>query len=124
MENITPTNLVSKEKCTTVAFALFNLQERGKLFMGPGVDIYEGQIIGENAREEDMVVNPAKGKKLTNMRSSGSDDAVILTPPTNMSLEQCISYITDDELLECTPSSIRLRKRILGESERKRAKQL
>ena len=116
--------LVSKEKCTTVAFALFNLQERGKLFMGPGVDIYEGQIIGENAREEDMVVNPAKGKKLTNMRSSGSDDAVILTPPTIMSLEQCISYITDDELLECTPSSIRLRKRILGESDRKRAKQL
>ena len=70
------------------------------------------------------MVNPAKGKKLTNMRSSGSDDAVILTPPINMSLEQCISYITDDELLECTPLSIRLRKRILGESDRKRAKQL
>lgn len=116
--------LVCKEKCTTVAFALFNLQERGKLFLGPGIDVYEGQIIGENAREEDMVVNPAKGKKLTNMRSSGSDDAVILTPPSQMSLEQCISYITDEELLECTPSSIRLRKRVLSESERKRAKQL
>ena len=116
--------LISMEKCTTVAFALFNLQDRGKLFLGPGIDVYEGQIIGENARDEDMVVNPAKGKKLTNMRASGTDDTVALTPPVMMSLEQCISYITDNELLECTPKSIRLRKRILNESERKRAKQL
>jgi len=116
--------LVSMEKCTTVAFALVNLQDRGKLFLGAGEDVYEGQIIGENAREEDMVVNPAKGKKLTNMRASGTDETVALTPPVNMSLEQCISYITDSELLECTPKSIRLRKRVLTESERKRAKQL
>jgi hypothetical protein len=75
--------LVSMETCTTVAYALFNLQERGRLFLGPGIKIYKGQIIGENARSTDMVVNPAKGKKLTNMRASGSDENVVLTPPVN-----------------------------------------
>jgi len=113
--------LIAKEACTTIAFALFNLQDRGVLFMGPGVSVYEGQIIGENARNEDMVVNPAKGKKLTNMRSSGSDDAVTLIPHHQMSLEQCISYIDDDELVELTPKSIRLRKKYRNIHERKKA---
>ncbi|MFZ5771500.1 MAG: translational GTPase TypA [Desulfurivibrio sp.] len=106
--------LIVKEPCTTVAYALFNLQERGRLFLGPGIDVYTGQIIGENTRPADMVVNPAKGKKLTNMRASGSDEAVILTPPRLMSLEDCIAYINDDELVEVTPASIRLRKRKNG----------
>lgn len=103
--------LIVKEACTSVAYALFNLQERGKIFIGAGVDLYAGQIVGENARPADMVVNPAKGKKLTNMRASGTDDAVILTPPQVMSLEDCIAYINDDELVEVTPESIRLRKK-------------
>jgi len=102
--------MIVKENCTSVAFALFNLQERGTLFVRPGEDLYKGQIIGENCRPADLVVNPAKGKKLTNMRASGSDDAVILTPPLDMSLEDCISYINDDELVEITPKVIRLRK--------------
>ena len=109
-------------QCTTVAYALFNLQERGRLFLGPGEKVYEGQIIGEHSRDSDLVVNPAKGKKLTNMRASGSDDAVILTPPVKMSLEECISYINDDELVEITPLSIRLRKQVLDELERRRTK--
>ena len=116
--------LVAKEKCTTVAFALCNLQDRAVLFMGAGVDVYEGQIIGENSREDDMIVNPGKGKKLTNMRASGTDDNISLTPARQMSLEQCIAYITDDELVEMTPKAIRLRKRFLKEGDRKRAKQL
>jgi len=114
--------LIAKEICTTIAYALYNLQERSTLFLGPGEKVYEGQIIGENSREEDMVVNPAKGKKLTNMRASGSDDSVLLTPPRIMSLEQCLTYINDDELVELTPKSIRLRKKILAENDRKRAK--
>ena len=103
--------LIVKETCTSVAYALFNLQERGKMFINAGVDVYAGQIIGEHARPADLVINPAKGKKLTNMRASGSDDAVVLTPPVPMSLEDCIAYINDDELVEVTPESIRLRKR-------------
>ncbi len=114
--------LIAMEECTTVAYALFNLQERGKLFLGPGEKVYAGQIIGEHSREADIIVNPAKGKKLTNMRASGSDDAVILTPHVQMTLEECISYINDDELVEITPLSIRLRKMILDGLERKRAK--
>jgi GTP-binding protein len=103
--------MIVKEPCTSVAYALFNLQDRGRLFLGPGVALYKGQIIGENCRPADLVVNPAKGKKLTNMRASGSDEAVILTPPVDMSLEECISYINDDELVEITPKAIRLRKK-------------
>ncbi len=103
--------LLVKEKATTVAYALCNLQERGKLFIGPAVDVYAGQIIGENSRPADMVVNPAKGKKLSNVRASGTDDAVVLTPHIEMSLEDCIAYINDDELVEVTPKAIRLRKR-------------
>ena len=103
--------LVVKEPCVAVAYALFNLQERGRLFINPGGALYPGQIIGEHCRSVDLVVNPAKGKKLTNMRASGSDEAVILTPPVAMSLEECIAYINDDELVEVTPESIRLRKK-------------
>ncbi len=103
--------MLVKEPCTTVAYALFNLQDRGKLFLGAGVDVYPGMIIGEHCRPADLIVNPAKGKKLTNMRASGSDEAVILTPPIDMSLEDCISYINDDELVEITPKAIRLRKK-------------
>ncbi len=114
--------MVVMEECNTVAYALFNLQERGQLFLGPGERVYGGQIIGEHSRENDLVVNPAKGKKLTNMRAAGSDDAVILTPHRKMSLEDCISYINEDELVEITPRSIRLRKVILDEIERKRAR--
>jgi GTP-binding protein len=94
-----------------VAYALFNLQERGTLFLDPGVKVYRGQIVGEHSRTGDLVVNPAKGKKLTNMRASGSDENVILTPPTKLSLEDCIAFINDDELVEITPKAIRLRKR-------------
>jgi GTP-binding protein len=114
--------LIAMEECTTVAYALFNLQERGRLFLGPGEKVYAGQIIGEHSREADIIVNPAKGKKLTNMRAAGSDDAVILTPYVRMSLEECIAYINDDELVEVTPQSIRLRKQILNSLERKRSK--
>ena len=103
--------LVVMETSTTVAYALFNLQERGRLFLGAGINVYKGQIIGENARNVDMVVNSAKGKKLTNMRASGTDEHVVLTPPVNMSLEDCIAYINDDELVEITPKNIRLRKK-------------
>ena len=103
--------LTVKQNCTSVAYALFHLQDRGTLFIGPGVDLYSGQIIGENCRAGDLVVNPAKGKKLTNVRASGTDDAVILTPPTVLTLEDCLSFINDDELVEISPASIRLRKR-------------
>ncbi len=95
----------------TIAYALFNLQDRGKLFLGAGEKVYAGQILGEHCRSNDLVVNPSKGKKLTNMRASGSDENVVLTPPAVMSLEDCISYVNDDELVEVTPKSIRLRKR-------------
>jgi GTP-binding protein len=122
IKNRTKGVLVAMNQCTTVAYALFNLQERGRLFLGPGEKVYEGQIIGEHSRDTDLVVNPAKGKKLTNMRAAGSDDAVILTPQVKMSLEECISYINDDELVEITPLSIRLRKQILDDLERRRTK--
>ena len=113
--------LISMEQGTTVAYALFNLQDRGKLFVGPGEDVYEGMIIGLHARENDLVVNPLKTKKLTNVRAAGKDDALLLTPPIRMSLEQALEFLADDELLEVTPDSIRLRKRLLKEHERKRA---
>jgi len=103
--------LISMQDGETVAFALFNLQDRGRLFMGPGERIYRGQIIGEHARDNDLVVNPTKGKKFTNIRAAGRDENVILTPPSFMSLDMCIAYINDDELVEVTPKSVRLRKR-------------
>jgi len=103
--------LIAKEPCTSVAYALFNLQDRGKMFVGPGVKIYRGMIVGEHCRANDLVVNPGKEKKLSNMRAAGSDENVLLTPPFEMSLEDCIAYINEDELVEITPQSIRLRKR-------------
>jgi GTP-binding protein len=111
MKNRKTGALVAKDPGVTVAYALFNLQERGRLFMGAGVSVYRGQIIGECSRDNDMHVNPAKGKKLTNMRAAGSDENVILTPHLEMTLEECITFINDDELVEVTPKSIRLRKR-------------
>jgi GTP-binding protein len=113
--------LVAMEPGVTVAFALDNLQERGTLFFGPGVPVYEGMIIGENAREGDMVVNPCKTKKLTNMRAAGSEEATRLVTPRVFSLEQAIEYIDDEELLEITPQSIRMRKKKLTALDRKRS---
>lgn len=113
--------LIAMETGETVAYGLFNLEPRGELFVGPGVKVYGGMIIGKHSRETDLVVNPMKAKKLTNMRASGSDENVLLTPPRVMTLEQAIEFIDDDELVEVTPKSIRLRKKILGENERKRA---
>jgi GTP-binding protein len=104
-----------------VAFAIFNLQERGRMFIGHGDEVYEGMIIGIHSRDNDLVVNPLKGKQLTNVRASGSDDAVTLVPPIRMSLEQALEFIGEDELLEVTPESLRLRKKLLLEHERKRA---
>ncbi len=113
--------MVSLVRGQAVAFALDNLQQRGTMFVQPGDEIYEGMIIAENARNDDMVVNPCKEKKLTNMRASGSDKNILLKPPREMSLEQALEYIEDDELVEVTPSKIRLRKKALTEERRKRA---
>ncbi|MBX3450247.1 MAG: translational GTPase TypA [Planctomycetaceae bacterium] len=113
--------LVSQERGKAVAFALNKLQERSDLFVAPGDDVYEGMIVGENSRDNDMVVNPIKEKKLTNMRASGSDDNVILKPPRLMSLEAALEYIEDDEYVEVTPTAIRLRKIGLTENERKKS---
>ena len=113
--------MISMDMGTTVAYALFSLQERGKLFVGPGEEVYEGMIIGLHSRENDLVVNPLKKKQLTNIRAAGKDDALLLTPPVRMSLEQALEFLADDELLEVTPENIRLRKRLLKEHERKRA---
>jgi len=112
--------LISMENGTSVAFALWNLEERGKMMIGAQADVYTGMIIGEHSRENDLEVNPLKGKKLTNVRASGTDEAVRLTTPITMSLEEAIAYIDDDELVEVTPQSIRLRKRYLDPHERKR----
>ena len=101
------------ESGRATAYALEGLQDRGILIIPGGVTVYEGQIIGEHSRDNDLTVNPCKGKKLTNMRASGSDDATVLTPHWNMTLEQCLSFINDDELVEFTPKSIRLRKKFL-----------
>jgi GTP-binding protein len=113
--------LISMDKGTTVAYSLFNLQDRGKLFVGAGEDVYEGMIIGLHSRENDLVVNPLKKKQLTNIRAAGKDDALLLTPPVRMSLEQALEFLADDELLEVTPDNIRLRKKLLKEHERRRA---
>ena len=113
--------LVSMVSGKTLAYALFSLQERGRLFIEPNVDVYEGQIMGLHSRGNDLVVNPTKAKQLTNVRASGTDEAVILTPPVLHSLEQALEFIDEDELVEVTPDSIRLRKKLLLEHERKRA---
>ena len=113
--------LISNGVGASVAYALFNLQERGRMFIGPGEDMYEGMIIGIHSRDNDLVVNAMKGKQLTNIRAAGSDEAIILTPPIQLTLERAIEFIEDDELVEVTPNHIRLRKRFLKESDRKRA---
>ena len=113
--------LISMEDGVSVAYALFNLEDRGRMFIGAQEQVYQGMIIGEHSRDNDLEVNPLKGKKLTNVRASGTDEAVRLTPPVLMSLEQAIAYIDDDELVEVTPNAIRLRKRHLDPHERKRA---
>lgn len=113
--------LISMVAGKVLAYALFNIQERGRLFVDPNVDVYEGQIIGIHSRGNDLVVNPTKGKQLTNFRASGSDENVLLTPPIKFSLEQALDFIDKDELVEVTPKSIRIRKKYLTENERKRA---
>jgi GTP-binding protein len=113
--------LVVMEEGQSVGYAMDKLQDRGQFFINPGADVYEGMIAGENSRENDMVVNVCKEKKLTNMRASGSDDAIKLEPPRKFSLEQAMEYIAEDELLEITPLTIRLRKKILEANKRKRA---
>jgi GTP-binding protein len=112
--------LISNGQGTALAYSLFSLQERGRLCIGANEEVYEGMIIGMNNRDDDLVVNPLKGKKLTNMRASGKDEAVVLSPPIRFSLEQAMEFIDDDELIEVTPNSIRLRKRFLSENQRKR----
>lgn len=111
-------SLIAHETGETVAYGLFQVQERGKLFFGPGVEVYEGMIVGASPKAEDLVVNVCKKKHITNTRASGSDDALKLTPPTTLSLEQCLEFIADDELVEVTPKSIRMRKMILSKELR------
>jgi GTP-binding protein len=113
--------LVSQDDGAAVAYALWKLQERGRMFVSPGDPVYEGMIIGVHSRDNDLVVNPIKTKQLTNIRASGKDEAILLTPPIGLTLEYAVEFIGDDELVEITPKSIRLRKRHLKEHERKRA---
>ncbi len=113
-------SMVADRSGATTAYSLFNLQERGEMLVGPGVEVYEGMIVGESSRSEEMDVNPTKEKKLTNMRAAGSDDTVRLTPPRPMSLEQALEFVADDECVEVTPSAVRLRKVILDASQRGR----
>ncbi len=113
--------LVSNENGAAVAYALFNLQERGRLFVSPGEKLYEGMIVGIHSRDNDLVVNPIKTKKLTNIRAAGKDDAILLTPPIELTLEYAVEFIAEDELVEVTPAAIRIRKRFLKEQDRKRA---
>ncbi|HED19399.1 MAG TPA: translational GTPase TypA [Gammaproteobacteria bacterium] len=113
--------LISNGKGKVLGFALFNLQERGRMFVSPGEIVYEGMLVGIHSRNNDLVVNPLKAKQLTNVRASGTDEAILLTPPIRMTLEQALEFIDDDELVEVTPQSIRLRKKMLAEIERKRA---
>jgi GTP-binding protein len=112
--------LVSQDTGEAVAFALFNLQERGRLFVSPGEKVYEGMVVGIHSRDNDLTVNPLKGKKLTNVRAAGKDDNVLLTPPVKLTLEYAVEFIADDELVEATPQSIRIRKRLLKAHQRKR----
>jgi len=114
--------LISTDKGDAVAYAIFNLQDRGTMFIGHGDRVYEGMIVGENSRENDLDINVLKGKKLTNVRASGADEAVVLVPPRKMSLEDMMAYINDDELVEVTPKSLRLRKKYLNPTDREVAK--
>ena len=113
--------LIANSAGKALGYALFNLQERGRLFIGPGEEVYEGMVIGIHSRDNDLVVNPLKAKQLTNIRAAGSDENILLTPPIRMSLEQAIEFIDEDELVEVTPKTIRIRKKLLLEHERKKA---
>jgi GTP-binding protein len=113
-------SLISTEGGEAIHYSLFYIQERGTLFVSPGDKVYQGMILGEHSRESDLEVNPIKEKKLTNIRAAGKDDAMLLIPPRKMSLEQAIAYVEDDELVEVTPTAVRLRKRYLDPHERKR----
>lgn len=115
-------SLVAFEAGTSTAYALFMTQERGELFIGPGVEVYQGMVVGQNSRDEDLDVNVCKQKQLTNMRAAGSDEALVLTPPREMTLEFAMEYIGPDELVEVTPKSLRLRKRLLNPEDRRKAK--
>jgi GTP-binding protein len=112
--------LVSMATGKALTYSLETLQSRGKLFLAPGDEIYEGQLAGINSRDNDLVINPTKGKKLDNMRASGKDEVIALVPPIRFTLEQALEFIDDDELVEVTPKSIRLRKKYLNENDRKR----
>ena len=112
--------MVSLETGVAVAYAMDKLQDRGRFFINPGTEIYAGQVVGEHTRENDLNVNVCKTKKLTNMRASGSDDKVMLPPPIVFSLEECLEYIQSDELVEVTPHSMRIRKILLSDVDRKR----
>jgi len=116
--------LISMEDGTALGYSLFNLQDRGVLFIEPQAKVYKGMIIGEHSRDNDLDVNPIKGKQLSNVRSSGADDAIKLVPPRDLNLERALEWIEEDELLEITPQSIRVRKRYLDINERKRAAKL
>jgi GTP-binding protein len=111
-------SLVADRRGASTSFALFNLQERGSLFIGPGVEVYEGMIVGEHARAEDLDVNPAKERKLTNIRQSTAEELVRLVPPRPMPLDQALEFIREDEVVEVTPSAVRLRKAVLSGTER------
>jgi GTP-binding protein len=113
--------LISQDNGEAVAYALWKLDDRGRMFVTPGEKLYEGMVIGIHSRDNDLVVNPIKGKQLTNVRASGTDEAVRLTPPVKLTLESAVEFIDDDELVEITPASIRIRKRHLLEHERKKA---
>ena len=115
-------SLVAFETGESITYGLYNAQERGKLFIGPNVKVYEGMVVGENSRNEDVNVNVCKRKQMSNVRASGSDDALKLTPPTIMSLENCMEFIGDDELVEVTPLNLRIRKRILNSELRAKAR--
>jgi len=123
-ETVTRNNgvLVSMVNGKVLGYALFSLQERGRLMIGPNIEVYEGMVIGIHSRSNDLTVNPTKGKQLTNVRASGTDENIVLTPPIRFTLEQALDFIEDDELVEVTPENIRIRKKFLKEHERKRAK--
>ncbi len=112
--------LISNCQGKTLAFSLWKLQERGRMLIGPQTDVYEGMIVGIHSRQNDLVINVTKGKQLTNMRASGTDENVKLVPPIQFSLEQALAFIADDELVEVTPKNVRIRKKELTESERRK----
>jgi GTP-binding protein len=117
-------SMVSMASGKALGFSLWNLQDRGQLYIGPGTEVYEGMVIGNTSKGEEMMVNPTKGKQLTNMRASGSDESIYLTPPKELSIEFGLEIMADDEYLEITPGSVRLRKQILKEADRNRARRV